>query len=176
MCMGGSSSGGGAPTYSTSTIAPSAFAMANYQKAVDRAENVSNIPFQAYSMNPDAFAAPLSMLQYAGFEQVGRSAEQAQPYYAAAQGTVGSGIGMYNQAAQMAGQAGGTGVYNPNIASMSNPYYQQATGYTGQGARGTADLNVAGISNPYYDTASGYTSGAVRDVANYDVAGLSSPY
>lgn len=56
---------------------------AAYQKAIGRAEQVSQTPFQRYSESPEAFVAPLTGTQQLATRNILSQQQGAQPYYQA---------------------------------------------------------------------------------------------
>lgn len=68
--MGGKTSTTTQPTFQTQTSTPSPQAMQAYQTALDRAEASANIPFQTYSMDPNAFVAPLNSTQTGAIQNI----------------------------------------------------------------------------------------------------------
>ena len=107
--------GGGMPVTSTQSVTVPPEILARYNAINARAEQVANQPFAQYSTDPNAFVAPLSQSQQSAIKNINAIQGMTEPYY--------------QQATQMAG-ASAAGVYNPNIAAISSPYYQAATGAT----------------------------------------------
>ncbi len=62
---------------------------AAYQKAIGRAEQVSQTPFQRYSESPEAFVAPLTGTQRLATQNIMQQQQAAQPFYGAAAGLTG---------------------------------------------------------------------------------------
>lgn len=108
---GGSSSGQSGFNMSTSTYTPNPQAMAAYNRALNMAENVSNIPYQPYQGQMIAGFTPDQM---AAFQGVRNLQGYAQPY-------INAGVNLQNQAIGYSNPA------NYNVQSLNqyyNPYQQ----------------------------------------------------
>ena len=173
------------------TTTTTGFAPQMQEYGLAQAQNVMNLqqqPYQPYSTNPNAFAAPMNSTQVAGTQNINNAAGMAQPYYANATSTLGNYLGAgtaalgqaYNTVsnAQNTGaaynQAGMTGYQG--AVQTGNAYNQAATaGYAGAPAAASGYNNMAGQGYVgAYNTAAPYTQTAT---AGYAAApGTSAPY
>ena len=168
---------GGKSTTSTQQLQIPPEVLARYNAVNARAEQAGQTPFQNYSLNPNAFVAPVNAQQQAGISGINAAANQAQPYFGAATGQL---LNAQQQAMPFYGLAqnaltAGQGMANQlqtaanqdylNAFQSAQPYNQQATSlynaalaaaqpYTQQ-----AGANIAGAqagASPYQALATQY--------------------
>lgn len=89
--MGGKTSTTTQPTFQTQTSSPNPQAAQAYQTALDRAGASANIPFQTYSMDPNAFVAPLNSTQTNAIDYISGQQGSANPAFNAAYGYTAQG-------------------------------------------------------------------------------------
>ena len=175
---GGGGRGGGSWTSfnGTSTVTPPEEVLKMYRSINPRAEAAANTPWENYSDTPDGFVAQLNDTQRGGMQGIMNNIFGAQPSVDQGFGTMGQGIGAYNTAMGMAGQAGSARVANNDIADISNPYYNTATGYTANAANAPGGLDAA---NGYLGAGSalaGYGGQGTNQVGMSDIQQYMSPY
>ena len=142
---------GGKSSNSSSTVSIPPEVLARYNAVNQRADQVTNQPYQNYT---GQFVAPVNAQQQQGISGVNAAANQAQPYYGAATGQLAqaqnTGQG-YNQAATSnLTDAQGVGNTYANQSSQSlQGAGQAAAGLQGQAAQayGSAYGNAQGYNN-----------------------------
>ena len=142
---------GGKSSNSSSTVSIPPEVLARYNAVNQRADQVTNQPYQNYT---GQFVAPVNAQQQQGISGVNAAANQAQPYYGAATGQLtqaqNTGQG-YNQAATSnLTDAQGVGNTYANQSSQSlQGAGQAAAGLQGQAAQayGSAYGNAQGYNN-----------------------------
>lgn len=93
---------GGKNSTSTQSIQVPPDVLARYNAVNAQAQQTASQPFQVYSTSPSAFVAPMTQAQNEGVWQTESAAQQAQPYYSQAVGTLlgaqGAGLTPINNA------------------------------------------------------------------------------
>jgi hypothetical protein len=113
---------GGKSSTSTNTVSIPPSVLAQYNSVNAKANATANTPFKDYS---GQFVAPVNAEQQTGITNTNTAANEAQPYYSAATGTLGkaqAGTTAYNNTAASALGAAqaGTNAYNAAAASNLN--------------------------------------------------------
>lgn len=123
--------GGGKTATSTSQVKIPPEVLARYNAVNAQAQQVAQQPFHPYSMDPNAFVAPLTPTQQAGIYNTNVAAGMAQPYFGQAGQAMQAGLGL---AAPMAyagampvspGQIGGQ-----EIGQYMSPFLGSVVGTT----------------------------------------------
>jgi hypothetical protein len=126
---------GGKTATSTQAVSVPPQVLAQYQAVTSRSEQTANTPFQQYG---GEFVAPVNQQQQQGISGVNTAANEAQPYYGAATGTLGNaqaGVNPINQAATglaaaSAGQVNPTALTGQDINQYLSPYLGDVLGST----------------------------------------------
>ncbi len=129
---------GGKSSTSTNTVSIPPSVLAQYNSVNAKANATANTPFKDYT---GQFVAPVNAEQQTGITNTNTAANEAQPYYSAATGTLGkaqAGTTAYNNTAASALGAAQAGTNAYNAAAASNLNAAQA---------GTGGYNAAAVSN-----------------------------
>jgi hypothetical protein len=159
---------------SSSVFPPEKVAEA-YTNSLNKVNQVANTPWQNYSDNPWSFVEPTNGLQTAVANEVGNNNWRATPYMGYGMeslNTAQDGYGASNSWASAAGQ----NVANNNIASMSDPYYQQGMGYTNYAANTPGGYQAA---SPYLNSAGSminYGGQGTNQISQADIQRYMTPY
>jgi hypothetical protein len=161
---------GGKSTTSTQQLQIPPEVLARYNAVNARAEQAGQTPFQNYSLNPNAFVAPINAQQQAGIGGVNAAANQAQPYFGAATGQL---LNAQQQAMPFYGLAqnaltAGQGMANQLQTAANQDYlgaFQSAQPYNQQA---TSLYNAAlAAAQPYNQQAGANIAGAQAGASPY---------
>ena len=97
--------------------APNPMAMMAYNQAMGRVNAATNIPFQKYSSDPNAYVSPLTGTQRGAISNISGMAGMTDPYYQAATGLTAAGAGPVGRLT-----SGQIGEYmSPYMAQVTDP-------------------------------------------------------